>query len=95
MLIHISEQAKNDLLFYSIYKRKFSKLNSENFLNSFNSAINLLKTFPYMYPKINSNSKYRKILFDKNFLIIYIINDNMIFIDSIVNCKQNYLSKYL
>ena len=93
MLINISEKARDDLLFYSSYKRKFSKSNSKKFLINFNSSIKLLKLFPYMYPKITSNSEYRKILFNKNFLIIYLIDNDVIYIDSIVNCKQNYLDK--
>ena len=95
MLIHISEKAKNDLLFYSSYKRKFSKSNSQKFLNDFNSSIELLKLFPYMYPKAYFNSNYRKILFNKKYLILYLIENNTIYIDSIVNCKQNYLDKFL
>lgn len=94
MLIHISKKARDDLLFYSSYKRKFGKKTSEKFLIDFNSSIKLLKLFPYMYPKINFDSDYRKILFNKNFLIAYLINEDTIFIDSIINCKQNYLNKF-
>ena len=94
MKIYISEKTKDNLYLHSLYKRRYSKLSSQKFLEDFNSSIQLLNLFPYMYPKINSKSDYRKILFNKNFLIIYLINDNVILIDSIINCKQNYSNKF-
>lgn len=94
MKICISNKARDELYLHSLYKRKYSMLSSQKFFQDFNSSIKLLSNFPYMYPKIHSNSDYRKVLFNKNFLIVYLINNNTIFIDSIINCKQNYLSKF-
>lgn len=91
MKIFISEKAKTDLYLNSFYKRKYSKPSSQKFFEDFNSAIQSLKLFPYMYPKISTNSSYRKILFNKKYLIIYLIDNDIIYIDSIVNCKQNYI----
>ena len=73
MKIFISERAKNDLYLHSFYKRKYSKLSSQKFFEDFNSAIQSLYLFPYMYPKISVNSSYRKILFNKKYLIIYLL----------------------
>ena len=94
MLIHISEKARSDLLFYTAYKRRFSKSSSQKFLNNFYSSIELLKMFPYMHSKIDSDFDYRKVLFNKNFLIVYLINNKTILIDSIINCKKNYTNKF-
>ena len=91
MKIFISNKARDDLYLISIYKRRYSISNSQQFLEDFNSAIQSLYLFPYMYPKISKNNSYRKILFSKNYLIIYFIDNNVIYIDSIVNCRQNYI----
>lgn len=91
MKILISNKAKLDLYLHSFYKSKYSKASSEKFFEDFNSSIQSLSLFPYMYPKISKNNSYRKILFNKKYLIIYLIENNIIHIDSIVNCKQNYL----
>ena len=91
MKIFISNKARDDLYLISIYKRRYSISNSHKFLEDFNSAIQSLYLFPYMYSKISINSSYRKILFNKNYLIIYFIDNNVIYIDSIINCRQNYI----
>lgn len=91
MKILISNKAKLDLYLHSFYKRKYSKSSSKKFFEDFNSSIQSLSLFPYMYPKISANNSYRKVLFNKKYLIIYLIENDIIYIDSIINCKQNYL----
>ena len=91
MKILFSNKAKLDLYLHSFYKCKYSKASSEKFFEDFNSSIQSLLLFPYMYPKISTDSLYIKILFNKKYLIIYLIENDNIYIDSIVNCKQNYL----
>lgn len=91
MKILISNEARDQLYLHSFYKSKYSKLSSLKFLKDFNSSIQTLLLFPYMYPKISTKSPYRKILFNKKYLIIYFIENNNIYIDSIINCKQNYI----
>jgi len=36
-------------------------------------------------------NKYRKLLVDKKYLLIYQIRENTVYIDYIVDCRQNYL----
>lgn len=91
MKILISKNAKADLYLHHFYKQKYSKEAAKKFFEDFNSCIQSLYLFPYMYPKILNNSVYRKILFNKKYLILYTIDNNIIYIDSIVNCKQNYI----
>lgn len=89
--ILISKNAKTDLYLHHFYKQKYSALAAEKFFKDFNSAINSLSLFPYMYPKISDNNSYRKVLFNKRYLMIYLIENDIVYIDSIINCKQNYL----
>lgn len=91
MKIFISNKAREQLYLHSFYKSKYSKSSSLKFLKYFNSSIQTLLLFPYMYPKISKNSSYRKILFSKKYIIIYFIENESIYIDSIKNCKQNYI----
>lgn len=91
MKILISKNAKDDLYFYYYYKQKYSKSAAKKFFEDFNSSIQSLLLFPYMFPKLSTNNSYRKILFNKKYLIIYFIEEGNIFIDSIINCKQNYI----
>lgn len=91
MKILISKKARKQLYLHAFYKSKYSKASSLQFLEDFNSSIQFLLLFPYMYPKISKNSSYRKIIFNKKYIIIYFIENENIYIDSIINCKQNYL----
>lgn len=91
MRILISRNAKTDLYLHHIYKQKYSREAARKFFEDFNSSIQSLYLFPYMYPKISNNSIYRKILFNKKYLILYTIDNNIIYIDSILNSKQNYI----
>lgn len=91
MKILISNKAKLDLYLHSFYKSKYSKASAHKFFKDFNSSIQSLLLFPYMYPKISTNNPYRKILFNKKYLIIYFIENGNVYIDSIINCKQNYI----
>lgn len=92
MNIFISKKARDELYLHSLYKRKYSIQCAMQFFKDFNSKIQSLYLFPYMYPKISKNSFYRKILFNKKYIIIYFINGNSIYIDSIINCKQNNIN---
>ncbi len=91
MNIFISDKAKLELYSHSFYKRKYSKSAYKKFLEDFDSSIQSLLIFPYMYPKVSKNSSYRKILFNKKYKILYSIKNDCIYIDSIINCKQNYI----
>lgn len=44
-----------------------------------------------MYPKLLSDNSYRKILFNKKYIILYTIDNNNIYIDSVLYCGQDYL----
>lgn len=92
MKIFISNKAKYELYLHSFYKSKYNKQTAEKFLNDFNSSIQSLVSFPYMYPKLSFNNSYRKLIFNKKYVIIYTIENDIIYIDSVVNCKQNYIT---
>ena len=91
MKIFISKNARDNLYLYLFYKRKYSPHSAKEFFKDFNSKIQSLSLFPYMYPKLLSDNSYRKILFNKKYIILYTIYNNNIYIDSVLYCGQDYL----
>ena len=45
---------------------------------------------PYGYPYFNEEKTYRRYIFYKRYLIIYLVEKNIIYIDYIVDTRQNY-----
>ena len=37
-----------------------------------------------------SRNKYRKILFESRYLLLFQIRDNMVYVDAVVDCRQDY-----
>ena len=35
-------------------------------------------------------NKYRKILFESRYLLLFQIRDNMVYVDAVVDCRQDY-----
>jgi len=57
--------------------------------------IEAIKRNPNGYPYFNTKSVYRKYIFYKRYLIIYLVEKNIIYIDYIVDTRQNYFKNIL
>lgn len=90
--ILISRDAKANLNSLYFYKQNYSKITAKKFYNDFNSVIQFLSLFPYMYPKLSKNTIYRKAIFNRKYIILYTVDNETVYIDSIFNAKQNYIN---
>ena len=91
--IIIPEETLAMLLSHIIFLSNVSLKLAQKLRNDFFQKIEELYYSPFKYPFLNSNIKektYRKINICKNYLIIYSVNENKIYINAIVNGKQNY-----
>lgn len=67
---------------------------AERLVVSFENTANSLGIMPQRCPRLIgdyiSNNKYRYILFEKHYMIIFQIKDDIVFVDYVVDCKQDY-----
>ncbi|MCL2654304.1 MAG: type II toxin-antitoxin system RelE/ParE family toxin, partial [Coriobacteriia bacterium] len=58
------------------------------------SEIRSLETMPEKFPFINEDflpfNKYHELFVENWFLILYQIKDNIVFVDYILDCRQDY-----
>lgn len=62
--------------------------------DNFMKALRSLETMPQRYPFLESEyikfGKYRKMLVEKRYLVIYQFKDNNVYVDYIVDCRADY-----
>lgn len=71
-----------------IYKSQYYV--QKNFYDKIVEKIQIIKVFPTMYPKIGE--KYRKIPIS-NYIILYKIQENTIYIINIISTKSSYYNQ--
>lgn len=90
----VSEQAKEHLLFHVRFLAQVSKPAAQKLRKRFLEEIRSLEQMPYRYPFLNEDfippNKYHKLFVDNNYLILYQIRDNTVYVDWIVDCRQDY-----
>ncbi len=79
-----------DSHFYIKYKLS-NPIAATNFYSKYMKKIELLKSFPLGFQKIE-NTNYRRLIFD-NWIILYEVQENIVFIRYIFNSRQNYLEQ--
>ena len=90
----ISEQAKEHLLLHVRFLAQVSKPAAQKLRQRLVQEIRSLEEKPYRYPFLNEPyippNKYHKLYVENNYLILYQIRDNTVFVDWIVDCRQDY-----
>jgi plasmid stabilization system protein ParE len=46
--------------------------------------------YPWLSDPLLPEHKYRKLLFEKRYLIVYQVEENSVFVDAVVDCRQDY-----
>lgn len=94
--IFISDSAQKDLEKIYEYCINISYNYAEKTKNQLLSSLISLKVFPRGFPKIklkyHKNLEYRYFI-SNNFKILYLIKDNFVIVQKIINCKQNPKNK--
>jgi hypothetical protein len=67
---------------------------ADRLIESFEHAANSLKIMPQRCPWIDAEfipkNAYRYLVFEKRYLIVFQIRDDIVFVDYVVDCRQDY-----
>ena len=90
----ISEQAKQNLLLHVRFLAQISKPAAQKLRKRLVEEIRSLEQMPHRYPFLNVEfippNKYHKLYVENNYLILYQIRDSTVYVDWIVDCRQDY-----
>jgi hypothetical protein len=90
----VSEKAAQMLVSHSQFLAQVSETAALQRIAEFNEKANSLDTFPERNPLLSDPlippGEYRKLLLAKRYLLIYQIKDLIVYIDAIVDCRQDY-----
>lgn len=90
----ISERAGEMLVLHARFLAQVSTQAADKLRRDVIEAAKSLQEFPehgsWLTDPILPANKYRKLLVDKRYLLIYQIKDDTVYIDYIVDCRQEY-----
>ncbi len=90
----ISDEAAEMLVAHSGFLAQVSEQAALNLITEFNEKAKSLERFPERNPLLSDpylpNKKYRKLLIYKMYLLIYQIKGSTVYVDAVVDCRQDY-----
>ena len=93
-LVIISERASEMLVSHARFLAQVSEQAAQNFIEEFKVSAKSLENLPERNPRLDVPAmpinKYRRMLIYKRYLLIYQIKGNIVYVDYIVDCRQDY-----
>ena len=90
----ISERATQMLIFHAAFLSQVSPEAAERLTVEFEKTANSLEMMPQRCPWLTGEyiprNAYRFILFEKRYVIIFQIVDDIVYADYVVDCRQDY-----
>ncbi|CAM4355498.1 type II toxin-antitoxin system RelE/ParE family toxin [Paenibacillus alkaliterrae] len=90
----ISDKASAMLVSHARFLAQVSVEAAQNLIDDFKASAKSLERLPDRNPWLSDSAlpinKYRKLLLCKRYLLIYQIKDSMVFVDYVVDCRQDY-----
>lgn len=90
----ISDESVQMLISHARFLTQVSEKAANRLIEDFEEKANSLKCYPERNPVIADSmipaGKYRKMLIEKRYLLIYQIKDDYVYIDAIVDTRQDY-----
>lgn len=90
----VSERAKQMLVSHAAFLAQVSPDAAEHLVVSFENAASSLADMPQRCPWLKGEyipkSAYRFLLFDKRYMLIFQIQDDIVYADYVVDCRQDY-----
>lgn len=93
--IDIDKDAINMLVDHVSFLKRVSYKAASRLNIEFYEGVQRIIENPYGYTYLDENKTYRKYIFYKRYLIIYLVEKNIIYIDYIVDTRQNYFKTIL
>ena len=92
--IIISAKAKEMLGMHIRFLAQINKTAATKLKNRLIEEIRSLRDFPQRYPFFNENyipvNKYHKLYVENWYLVLYQIKDDTVYVDWILDCRQDY-----
>jgi hypothetical protein len=93
-MVTISDKASEMLVSHARFLANVSEEADIKLIEDFKISAKSLERFPDYNPWISDSAmpvnKYRKLLFSNRYLLIYQIKQGMVYVDYIVDCRQDY-----
>ena len=90
----ISDRAREMLGLHIRFLAQINKSAAVKLKNRFLEDMNSLKEFPQRYPFFNEEyipaNKYHKLYVENWFLVLYQVKDDTVYVDWILDCRQEY-----
>lgn len=92
--VEISRRASQMLVSHAAFLAETSIPAAQNLVTAFENAANSLQRMPHRCPwligEFIPRNMYRYLIFDKRYLMIYQIQDHTVYVDFIVDGRQDY-----
>lgn len=90
----VSQRAADMLKKHIAFLANVNKTATVRTKNELIEAFNSLEQMPNRYPFFNeeyiTKNKYHKMYVENRYLVIYQIKDNTVYIDYVLDCRENY-----
>ncbi|MEY8367715.1 type II toxin-antitoxin system RelE/ParE family toxin [Anaerovoracaceae bacterium 42-11] len=90
----VSEQATQMLVSHAAFLAQVSPEAAERLTTEFEKTANSLEIMPQRCPWLTGEyiprNTYRFIMFEKRYMIIFQVMDDIIYVDYVVDCRQDY-----
>ena len=90
----VSDGATQMLLSHVRFLAQVSDVAALRLIEAFQEKTNSLKQFPDRNPCLNDQmlavGKYRKLILEKRYLLVYQIKENIVYVDAVVDTRQDY-----
>ncbi len=90
----VSKRASRQLVSHAAFAARLEERLADQLVEDFKEAAASLSRFPYRNPVLRSDEftteKYRKMLFGKWYLLLYQIRGNAVYIEYVIDGRQDY-----
>ncbi|ERJ11760.1 type II toxin-antitoxin system RelE/ParE family toxin [Haloplasma contractile] len=92
--VMISKRATQMLVNHAIFLSQVNEDAAEHLVISFENASKTLEQMPQRCPwligEFIPRNVYRYLIFEKRYMLIYQIKDNKVYVDYVLDCRQDY-----
>jgi len=82
------------LVSHARFLAQVSEAAAMRLIEAFNEKARTLETFPERNPWLTDplipSGKYRKLLMERRYLLIYLVKGDTVHVDAMVDCRQDY-----
>ena len=90
----VSEQASQMLISNAAFLAQINEKAANRLVDEFERTMHSLETMPFRCPRLTgeyfSANIYRFIVFEDRYMLIFKIVDEIVYVDYVVDCRQDY-----